>query len=191
MDVKKMVQSCVECRRGNLDKRGKSPLVSPTVITTPFQRIAFDIVGPLSMIARKNNRYILTMMDVATKFPEALPIRRGDAVIVVEGMQKFFSFVGFPKEILTDRGAPFILALVTEVNKRLGIHHLKATPYHPESNDMLERWHSSLKPMARKNGRGKMDWDILLPSISLFCIPRGSELGHWFLTISFGVRQRS
>ena len=63
MDVKKMVQACVECQRVDLGKRGKAPLVSPPVITTPFQRIAFDIVGPLPMTARKN-RYILTMMDM-------------------------------------------------------------------------------------------------------------------------------
>ena len=132
MDVKKMVQACVECQIGNLGKRGKAPLVSPPVITTPFQRIAFDIVGPLPMTAR------MTMMDMATKFPDAIPIRSGDAVTVVEGMQKFFSFVGFP-QILTDKGAPFISALMREVNKRLGIHHLKATPHHPESNGMLER----------------------------------------------------
>ena len=82
----------------------------------------------------------MAMMDMATKFPDAIPIRSGDAVTVVEGMQKFFSFFGFP-QILTDRGAPFISVLMREVNKRLGIHHLKATPYHPESNGMLERWH--------------------------------------------------
>ena len=133
MDVKKMVQACVECQRGNLGKRGKAPLVSPPVIATPFQRIAFDIVGPLPIRAR------MTMMDMATKFPYAIPIRSGDAVTVVEGMQKFFRFVGFPQEILTDRGAPFISALMREVNRRLGIHHLKATPYHSESNGMLER----------------------------------------------------
>ena len=79
----------------------------------------------------------MTMIDMATKFPDAIPIRSGDAVTVVEGMQKFFSSVGFPQEILTDRGA----VLMREVNKRLGIHHLKATPYQPESNGMLERWH--------------------------------------------------
>ena len=83
----------------------------------------------------------MTMMDMATKFPDAIPIRSEYAVTVVEEMQKFFSFVGFPQVILTDRGAPFISALMREVNKRLGIHHLKATPYHPESNGMLERWH--------------------------------------------------
>ena len=129
-----MVQACVECQRGNLGKRGKDSLVSPPVITTSFQRIAFDIVGPLPMTAR------MTMMDMATKFPDARPIRSGDAVTVVEGLQKFFCFVGFP-QILTDGGAPFISALMREVNKRLRIHHLKATPYHPESNGMLERWH--------------------------------------------------
>ena len=122
-----------ECQRGNLGKRGKAPLVSPPVITTPFQRIAFDIVGPLPMTAR------MTMMDMATKFPDAIPIRSGDTVTVVEGMQTLFSFVGFPQEIVTDRGAPFISAHMREVNKRLSIYHLKATPYHPESNGILER----------------------------------------------------
>ena len=86
MDVKKMIQACVECQRGNLGKRGKDPLVSPPVITTPFQRIAFNIVGPLPMTAR------MTMMDMATKFPDPIPIRSGDAVTVVEGISAFLNF---------------------------------------------------------------------------------------------------
>ena len=57
-----------------------------------------DVVGPLPLTARKN-RYILTFMDMATRFPEAIPLRRVDAESVVEAMIKFFSFVGFPQEL--------------------------------------------------------------------------------------------
>ena len=40
-----------------------------------------------------------------------------------------------------------------------------ASPYHPESNGMLERWHSTLKAMLRKSGRGRKEWDVLLPTL--------------------------
>ena len=88
------------------EKTGKAPLVNFPIITTPFQRIAMDVVGPLPVTARKN-RYILTHMDMATRFPEAIPLRRVDAESVVEAMIKFFSFVGFPQERLIDRGTNF------------------------------------------------------------------------------------
>ena len=37
----------------------------------------------------------MTMMDMSTKFPDAIPIRSGDAVTVVEGMQKISALLDF------------------------------------------------------------------------------------------------
>ena len=45
----------------------------------PFQGVAVDIVGPLRR-TKKGNRYILTLMDFATRYPEAIPLRRINAV---------------------------------------------------------------------------------------------------------------
>ena len=55
--------------------------------------------------------------NMATRFPEAKPLRRVDAESVVEAMIKFFSFVGFPQELLTDRGTNFTSCLMQEVSK--------------------------------------------------------------------------
>ena len=113
----------------------------------------------------KENRYILTHMDMATRFPEAIPLRRVDAESVVEAMIKFFNFVGFPQERLIDRGTNFTSCLMQEVSKRLGIERLFTSPYHSQSNGMLERWHSTMKAMLRKSGKGRTEWDLLLPTV--------------------------
>ncbi len=46
---------------------------------------------------------------------------------------------GFPKEIVTDRGSPFIGKVVVKLNERMHIKHKKSTSYHPISNGQAER----------------------------------------------------
>ena len=44
------------------------------IIGQPFVKIAIDIVGPLN-ITKGRNRYILTIVDLCTKWPEAIPLK--------------------------------------------------------------------------------------------------------------------
>ena len=67
-EVRQVVKECVECQKSNKSKLGKAPLVNLPVVTTPFDRIAIDVVGPLPLTSREN-RYILTIMDIATPLP--------------------------------------------------------------------------------------------------------------------------
>ena len=69
---------------------------------------------------------------------------------VAEAMVEIFSRTGIPQEILTDQGSVFTGKLTRELCELLGIHHLKTSPYHPQTDGCLERWHSSLKSMLRK-----------------------------------------
>ena len=46
-----------------------------TLIDTPFKRVAVDIVGPIEPRSDKKSRYILTMIDYATRYPEAVATR--------------------------------------------------------------------------------------------------------------------
>ena len=55
----------------------------------------------------QGNRYILTLIDFATGFPEAVPLKDIDSISVAEALQHILSRVGIPKEILSDRGTQF------------------------------------------------------------------------------------
>ena len=49
----------------------KAPLIPLPVITVPFSRLAFDVVGPLPR-TQSSYKYILTCMCYASKYPEAM-----------------------------------------------------------------------------------------------------------------------
>ena len=54
---------------------------------------------------------------------------------------------------------------MSEVCKRLRIEGIHTSPYHPQTNGALERWHATLKIMERKTGQGVTEWDRLLGSL--------------------------
>ena len=141
------------------------PLVPLPIMTEPFERIAIDIVGPLPKI-RKGNRYILVICDYATRYPEAIPMRYIDAESVAEVLIKFFSTVGIPKEILSDQGSNFMSQLLKEMYRLLGVHPIRTTPYHPQTDGLVERFNKTLKSLLRRTikEQGK-DWDCLVPYV--------------------------
>ena len=132
------------------------------IVEEPFARVAMDIVGPLQKSGR-GHRFILTLMDYATKYPEAVPLRRVDARSVADALTKIFSRLGIPGEILTDQGSNFMSSLMTEVFRMLGIHHIKTSPYHPQTDGMVEKFNGTLKNMIKKTTDDPKDWDKLLP----------------------------
>ena len=141
----------------------RAPLVPLPIIATPFKRIAMDIVGPLPK-SRSGKRYILVVCDYATRFPEAIPMRSIDAAQVAEELLQLFARVGVPDEILTDQGSNFTSHLLTEIYKMLHVHPIRTTPYHPQTDGLVERFNKTLKSMLRKavTKEGK-DWDKLIP----------------------------
>ena len=122
-----------------------------------------DVVGPLPR-SRCGNRYILVLCDYATCYPEAVPLRSIDAEHVAEEIVKVFARVGIPEEILTDEGSNFTSQLLAEVYRLLHIHPIRTSPYHPQTDGLVERFNQTLKGMLSKAAttEGK-DWDKLIP----------------------------
>ena len=54
-------------------KPNKAPLKPIPAIEEPFSRVLIDCVGPLPK-TRSGNQYLLTIMCVTTRFPEAVPV---------------------------------------------------------------------------------------------------------------------
>ena len=53
-------------------------------MTEPWKRIAIDIVGPLPMCEKSKIRFILTVMDLATHYPEAIALTEPTAVLAAK-----------------------------------------------------------------------------------------------------------
>ena len=161
-DVAKYCQSCERCQKSSPRHTLKAPLVPLPIMETPFQRIAMDIVGPLPR-SSSGKRFILVICDYATRYPEAIPLRNIDANTVAEELMKFFARVGVPSEILTDQGTNFTSQLLAEVYRLLHVKPIRTTPYHPQTDGLVERFNQTLKAMLRKTAEEGKDWDRLIP----------------------------
>ena len=125
-----------------------------------------DLIGPIKPAAESGNRYILTVVDYATQYPEAVALKNIDSVTVAEALLDVWSRVGVPEEILTDQGTQFVSQVMEEVNRLLSIRHLTTTPYHPQCNGLVERFNGTLKQALKKLCEGRpRDWDRYLPAI--------------------------
>ncbi|XP_063970498.1 uncharacterized protein LOC135157721 [Lytechinus pictus] len=166
-DVKLFCRSCDSCQRSfPKGKVTKVPLGSTPLIDEPFHRVAVDIVGPIAPISSKGNRYILTLVDYATRYPEAVPLRNIDTSSVAEALLSIFSRVGFPKEMLTDRGSQFTSGVMKEVSRLLSLRHIMTTPYHPQCNGLVEKFNGTLKRMLVKMCEERpKDWDRYIDSL--------------------------
>ena len=165
-DVRRYCETCKECQLHG-GRGGRAPLIRLPIIGEPFKRIAMDVVGPLPR-TRRGNRFILVLSDYATRYPEAIPLRNITANKVAEALIDIFARHGIPEEILTDQGTNFTSTLLGELYKLLGVRALRTSPYHPQTDGLVERFNRTLKGMLRKVLRGeKRDWDTTVDCSSV------------------------
>lgn len=93
---------------------------------------------------------MLVISDYATRFPEVFPLKNIKAKIIAFCLVQFFSRVGLPKEVLTDRGMNFTSQCLQQVYQLLGIKGLKTTSYHPETHGHMETLNQTLVQMLCK-----------------------------------------
>jgi len=148
-DVTRFCRSCDICQRTVAKGRVINvPLGKMPITDTPFDRVA-DIIGLIYPATDRGNRYVLTMVDYATRYPEAVPLKNIHAETVAEALLNMFTRVGVPREILSDQGSQFLSAVMKEMCILLSLKQLVTTPYHPMCNGLVEKFNGTLKTMLR------------------------------------------
>ena len=190
VEVKAFVKSCAGCQRAARNSRAKAPLHPLPVVSEPFSKVAFDIVDPLPR-SSSGYKFLLTAMCLYTKYPEAIPLKRVDNISVLDGFMEVFSRHGFPREILTDQGSVFMSKLTAQCCETFGVHKVRPSPYHPQSDGALERWHACLKGMFKRSEEDLKKWDKLLKFV-LFAYRETphSVTGYSPFTLLFGREVR-
>ncbi|GFT24592.1 retrovirus-related Pol polyprotein from transposon 412 [Trichonephila clavipes] len=129
-DVEKCSRTCDPCaaRKGPRKRtRGRLKLYN---LGAPFERIAFDILGPLLRSSDDNN--ILVVMDYFTKWPEAYPIPDQEASTVAEVLvQHWISRFGVPLQLHFDQGRNFDSVVCKRLCEILAIDKTRTAALHP------------------------------------------------------------
>ena len=104
-DVTSFCRSCDVCQktvaRGSVPR---APLGDMPLINQPFKRVAIDLVGPIAPASDKGHIYILILVDYATRYPEAVPLKNIDTDTVAEALLDMYDRVGVPEEVLSYLG---------------------------------------------------------------------------------------
>jgi hypothetical protein len=150
-DITRFCRSCDICQKTvPKGKIPKVPLQKMPLIDVPFKRVAVDLVGPIHPPSESGHRYILTLVDYATRYPEAIALKRISTEDVAEALVDMYSRLGVPEEILHDMGTQFMSECMCEVSRLLSIRRLTTTPYHPMCNGLVEKYNGTLKLMLKR-----------------------------------------
>ena len=164
-DVATYVKSCPVCQKVGKPnaKIPLAPLVFVPHVPEPFSVIQIDIVGPLPKTTRGHN-YLLTMLDVSTRYVHATPLRVVSAKNIVKSMLDFFSHFGMPRCIQTDGASYFVGNVFKAALNEWGIQHRVSSPYHPQTQGAVERSHQTIKSILKKYAlQFDAHWDDDLP----------------------------
>jgi len=107
------------------------------------------------------NRYLITVLDSFTKWPEVLPVPNVRSETIASALlYKVFARFGIPLEIHSDRAPNFGSELFAEVMKLLGVQRTRTTPLHPSANP-VERYNRTLKEhLMLMINETQSDWDL-------------------------------
>ena len=167
-EVMQYCRSCPICQKCAKSQARKVPMVERRVMSEPFESVAFDIVDPLPK-GKGGCRFLLTAICMASRWPEAIPLRTITAKVVAQGMCEIFARTGIPLQLISDQGSQFVGKVVSQLCKCLHIERIQMTPYHPEGNGVVERMHGTLGAMLTKAASEGLDWVGQVP-FTLFAL---------------------
>ena len=166
----------------------KSPL-QQSPVGAPMERLAMDILS-LTSETDDGNTCILVVTDYFTKWTQAIALPDHTALTVADALVvEIFLKFGTPLILHSDQGAEFQSELMKEVCRLLEIKQTRTSPYHPQSDGMVERFNRTLLDMLSKFcAENPKTWDHHLPYVlcayrstphsSTGCSPNSLMLGR-------------
>ena len=162
-DVRRYCRGCLPCASRKGTRRTFKPPLQPIPVGGPFHRVAVDVLQLPPTV--NGNRYIVVFMDYLTKWPEAFAIPDQKAETIAHlFVENIVCRHGIPEQLLSDRGTNFLSNIIQGVCQVLGVKKINTSGYHPQTDGLVERFHSTLIEMIAKCSQTRTcDWDTQLP----------------------------
>ena len=186
------VKSCDCCQKRKLTQRHtRNGIKAFPTPTAPFTVWEADIYEPLP-VTHSGKVYILTVVDMYSKFLVATPLESKDALSVATALYHVFTLYGVCETLITDNGTEFMAKVTQHVCRLLGMEVQQTPPYTHHCLGACERTHSTLAermtPLVKQEPH---TWEQYLPG-TVFAMNSAvnSGTGYSPYEIIFGSRPR-
>ena len=165
-DVLQWAKECQTCGTCKVAVHTKPPILPIPVPKSRFEHVHVDLVGPFT--PDRGYRYLLTVIDRTTRWPEAIPIAEATSETVLQAfLDHWIGRFGIPITVTSDRGVQFTSEAWKKALGGLGINVSSTTSYHLQSNGVVERFHRTLKNSLRCAVKASKSWTRSLPWVLL------------------------
>ena len=132
---------------GRLDRRTSSPSKKGTGFVQPKGRHRHWHVDISYLNLGGTFYYLCSLLDGYSRFIVHWEIRESmtekDVETIIQRARE--KFPGEKPRIISDNGPQFIAKDFKQFIRLCGMTHVRTSPYYPQSNGKLERWHGSIK----------------------------------------------
>ena len=164
--VSRYIKGCELCVAVKTKKKAPTSSVATSQPHHPWESLAIDLIGPLSKTLN-GNVYILSCIDMFTRYCELKPLKDRQAVTVAEKMLEIFYIRGPCLNITMDNARELQSDFMKSFLKDLGIYSQPICPYRPQSNGMVESLNKRVKMKLQLLEVEPLYWDRSLPAIQL------------------------
>ena len=165
--IKDIISKCEACQKTKvLTTRTKEETIK-LAASEPCESIYIDICGPLPETFRKK-KYIIGIIDQFSRYISLTAVARQDEETMKETiLNKWILKLGAPREIHVDCGKVFESRVIKEFAESLGITLCFSSPYHHNTNGIIERQFRTVRDFINASLKAKnhKDWAEAIPNI--------------------------
>ena len=192
-DIELKCESCLVCQaRSTAGKKRRAPLQTIDV-GIRFNKIAADILGPVTKTKPTGYKYILVLADFFTKYVVSVPLQSTTAEAVAKALvEHWILLFCTPDSVHTVQGTNFCSEMILELCRLLAIDKTRTSAYHPLGNGMVQRHNRVIADMISKYCSGNPHtWDEMLSYLSfVYNTIVHRTTGHTPFSLVFGQECR-
>ena len=193
-DLHNRIRKCGRCRKF----KAAPPIapMQPLTCSGPGELLHVDFTCIEETVPLKEEpviRNVLVLQDHFSKYVVAYVVKdqtaRTAAVTLRNG---YFGLFGAPAYLVSDQGKAFTGHLITHLCELYGVHKLRTSPYHAQTNGQVERMNQTIIRMIGKLVEDKKaHWSEHLPELlSAYNGTRSAVTGYSPYYLLFGRKNR-
>ena len=153
-DAMSSVRNCARCVQ--FEAWVQKPNLHPIICTELMDLVHIDYIKMEVTVGVKQKpvvKDVLVVEDHFTRYIQAYMTKNHTARTTARVLyNEYFSVFGFPRRLMSDQAPEFSGRVIAAMCDLLGVSKVRTSPYHPQSNGVVERAHQTLRCMI-----GKMD----------------------------------